>query len=91
MGMSTHVVGIKPPNEYWKKMKAAWDACMEADVIPPQEVEEFFDGEPPDEKGVVVDLGEFKEKYKGEAEEGYEININNLPDGVEIIRFYNSW
>lgn len=27
MGMSMHVVGYKPADEHWKKMKAAWDAC----------------------------------------------------------------
>ena len=35
MSMSTHVVGFHPPDEKWKEMKAAWDACMAANVNPP--------------------------------------------------------
>ena len=35
--MSTSVVGIKPPDDTWRKMKAAWDACMAADVKPADE------------------------------------------------------
>ena len=42
MGMSTHLVGIVPPDDDWKKMKAVWDACDNADVDIPKDVSEFF-------------------------------------------------
>ena len=56
MSMSTHVIGFKPPNAKWKKMKKAWDACVAANVGLPLEVDEFFDGSVPDDNGVEVRL-----------------------------------
>lgn len=46
MTMSTHVLGIAEPDEKWGKMKAAYDACLAADVPVPPEIEDYFDGEP---------------------------------------------
>ena len=57
MSMSAHVVGIRPPDEKWKKMKAVWDACTMANTSIPQEVRDFFGCEPPDKAGVVVEVG----------------------------------
>ena len=55
--MSMHVVGFKPADEQWKKMKAAWDACKTAGVDPPQTVTEYFDGnDPGDAPGMEVDI-----------------------------------
>lgn len=34
-------------------MKQVWDACAQAGVSPPSEVEKFFGGESPDENGVM--------------------------------------
>lgn len=56
MGMSTHVIGIVPPDETWKKMKAIWDACTAAKIEIPEAVDAFFGGVRPEEKGVVVDI-----------------------------------
>lgn len=91
--MSTHVVGFKPPDDKWKKMKAAWDACEEAEIEVPEEVEEFFGGEPPDEAGVTVEIDghECCKEYSEEGSSGYEIDISKLPKDVRIIRVYNSW
>jgi hypothetical protein len=47
MGMSTHVVGFKPPDEKWRKMKAVWDACEAAGTDPPAAVSKFFEGDVP--------------------------------------------
>ena len=93
MGMSTHIIGIKPPDEKWRKMKAIYDACIKGEVGIPQEVEDFFDGEPPDEKGVVIDLEEDQccSAYSADMQDGFEIDAEKLPDDVKIIRFYNSY
>lgn len=56
MSMSTSVVGFRPPDAKWKKMKAIYDACDEAGVSIPDEVDSFFNGEPPDDAGVRVKL-----------------------------------
>lgn len=97
MGMSTHLVGIVPPDDDWKKMKAVWDACDNADVDIPKDVSEFFGGETPDPKGVIIDLLHDK-KHKGgisewhdEIGQGFEIEVSKLPPNVKTLRFYNSW
>lgn len=90
MGMSTHIIGFRPPDEKWKKMKIIWDACEAADVTPPEEVLIFFDHEPPDDKGVEVAI-EAKDWSDKDMSQGYEVDITKLPKGLTIIRFYNSW
>jgi hypothetical protein len=99
MGMSTFVVGIKPPDDHWRRMKAAWDACQAAGIEPPDTVYEFFNGEPPDEKGVVVGLDEFTgdrrhesvTEWSSDTGEGYEVDVTKLPKDVTVVRFWNSW
>ena len=92
MGMNTHVVGIKPPNEKWKKMKEVWDACESAEIEPPKEVYDFFEGEGPDEKGVRVNLNkQCCSKFKADCQEGLEIDLTKISSDIKIVRFYNSW
>lgn len=91
MGMSTHVVGIKPPDEKWRRMKAVYDACVAGGVMVPQEVWTYFNDEPPDEAGVTVNLDKCTREYKHEMSAGYEIDMSKVPADVRLIRFYNSW
>lgn len=96
MGMSTHVVGFKPPDEKWKKMKSAWDACRAANVVPPGEVMDFFNHEPPDDSGVEVSPTALKKtgavtEWSNDHASGYEVDVKKLPADVTVIRFYNSW
>lgn len=90
MGMSTHVIGFKPPDEKWQQMKDVWDSCEMAEVAPPEEVSEFFDWDNPDERGVEVDL-KAEEWADDSCRSGYEICLDDIPEGVKYIRFYNSW
>ena len=41
MGMSTHVLGIRPPDEKWRKMKQVYESCIEMDVEIPQRFGNF--------------------------------------------------
>ena len=93
MSMSTHVIGFKPPNAKWKKMKKAWDACTEAGIDIPKEVEEFFDSTAPCDAGVEVDLEERVccKKYEADMQDGFEINVEKLPKDITVIRFYNEY
>jgi hypothetical protein len=91
VGMSTHVCGFRPPDEKWRKMKAAWDSCTQAGVDPPTEVLEFFNHEEPDPNGVEVDLGDAKSDYSADSSSGFEIDLSLIPKDVTIIRFCNSW
>jgi hypothetical protein len=93
MSMSTHIIGFKPPDDTWKKMKTVWDACQAAKIPVPGKVEEFFNYIPPDNCGVEIELEKHPccKKYTDKAQEGFEITIVNLPKDIKIIRFYNSW
>jgi hypothetical protein len=93
MSMSMTVVGFRAADDRWRKMKAAWDACAAVGVAPPPEVGEFFGGEDPgDAQGMEVDiLDRGAKKWSDEYREGYEVDIQALPDGVRFLRFYCSW
>lgn len=93
MSMSTHVVGFKPPDDKWQKMRAVWTACTAAGIEPPEEVFAYFEDEEPDERGVRVDLKNTNAvtDYTTQYETGVEVDVAKLPPDVTIIRFYNSW
>lgn len=91
MGMSTHVIAFRPPDEKWRRMKAIYDACVAGDIEIPVEVDDFFNDKHPDENGVEVDIDEILEKWSDESRSGYQIEISKLPKGITILRFYNSW
>lgn len=92
MSISTFVIGIKPPDETWLKMKAVYDACAQAGVPIPDEVESYFEGERPDEKGVKIDLYITKPEhecisvYREEYYSGWEIEVAKIPKDIKIIR-----
>jgi hypothetical protein len=91
--MSTNIVGFVEADDKWNKMKDVWDICKLADIDPPNEVLEFFDYVyPGDAPGMEVKLGfpavvEWSDSYR----EGYEVNLELLPENVKFIRFYNSY
>jgi len=89
--MSTNVVAFRPADEKWKQMKAVYDACDKAGVSIPEEVDDFFNGEPPDEAGVEVAIAHAMQEWNDDGGEGYEVDISKLPKDIKIIRFYNSW
>ncbi len=91
MGMSTYVMGFKPPEETRQRMTRIYDACTEGGIAIPDEVQRFFGYEDPDPSGVEVDLGEAVQEYRAEMREGYEIRVADIPDDVAIIRFFNSY
>ncbi len=92
MGMSTNVIGIRPPDAKWLAMKAIYDACEAAGVPTPEEVDKFFDYTRPDPKGVHVELEKIcVREYRTEDDAGYEIDVAKIPADVKTIRFWNSW
>lgn len=91
MSVSLHIYGIRPPDDDWRKMKAAWEACEAAGIDVPSEVLLFFDEERPDDAGVLVGLSHTTDnpiarEYRGEYDSGYEIDIADLPPGIKTIR-----
>lgn len=93
MGMSTYVHGYGPPDERWRKMAAVWHACAEAGIDPPAEVEEYFEDGPPDRRGqeIHVPSTHWSPDDKGWPAEGIEVKVSDIPEGVEYIRFINSY
>jgi hypothetical protein len=91
MSMSTHVIGFRPPDEKWKRMRAVWYACVSANVEIPNDVAEFFNYDEPDDAGVEVDIENSISPFEKDMKAGFQIDIKKLPENVEIIRFYNSW
>lgn len=97
MGMSTHVVGIRPADGTFAKMANVWNACKAAGVPVPKAVTDFFDGEGPEPGGVRVDVTHDGRgavsvwKDAEDAREGYEVDLTKLDPTVKVLRFYNSW
>ncbi len=93
MGMSTHILGFKPADEKFNKMKAIYLSCEELEIDAPDEVENYFDGYGVEGDGVRVELENTDccKEYCDDSSSGFEIDITKLPKDVKIIRFYNSF
>lgn len=93
MSMSTHVIGFRPPDDRWRKMKEIYDSCEAAGVAIPVEVERFFGGEPPDEAGVEVKISDTAAvvQYRNDMKDGFEIHVDKLPADVKIVRVFNAY
>jgi len=88
-----NVYGIIPPDDKWVGMKAVYDSCMEMDIEVPEAVMEFFGDEPPDEKGVIVDLSDngCAARFSEDMRNGVEIDIDTIPEHIVAIRFVMSY
>lgn len=93
MGMSTHIQGIGKPDAKHKKMFDAYEACKAAGIDVPDEVNEYFDWDTPNEMGRTIELrrGDSVTEYKAEMRDGYDVEIAKLPKDITHIRFFNSY
>lgn len=101
MSMSTFVVGFRDPTDpHHLKMLAVYSACKEANVLLPDEVAAYFDPKGfgkknphdiPKEECIEVDLGAAQRPWKNDMSQGFEVDLAKLPEGVKVIRFFNSW
>ena len=89
MGMSTHVVGIRPADADFQKRAEIFARCRELEIDPPSAIADFFDGCEPDPAGVIVAIT--SSEWTGPDSQGCEVILSDLPEGVKVIRFYNSW
>ena len=90
---NNYIVGFKPPDDQFKKMKGVYDACVKAGINVPDEVMEFFNDEPPDDSGVAVELDKHKavKEYSAEMQDGFELDLIKLDPNIKLIRFYHSY
>jgi len=86
MRHSSSVHAIIPPNDRFTQMKSVLDTCQAAGVSVPPEVSSFFEGSHR-EFGQVIRLDGRETDIVTHGEEEYEIDLNKLPAGTEIIRF----
>lgn len=94
MGMSTKIKAFTPEtNERYQKHLKVYRVCTEAGVSLPKETMEYFkDCDEPEEilETTLVE-GRHYHEWSTDMEEGFEVNINELPVDVAKIRFYNSY
>lgn len=84
MSKELYLEGIILPDNKWKQMKKVYDACIEADVDIPTNVQVYFNYEAPNDIGIVLDLTEY---FTSTLEKGLEINVEDIPENVKILRF----
>lgn len=97
MGHSIRVTGfVSPDNEQYKKHAAVLMACINAGVSQmPPETAEYFECSPGEVSEYLLE--EKLEcrvpatEYNADMTEGYEVNVADIPEGVEKIRFIVSW
>lgn len=92
MGQDTYVVGFVPPDAKWKKMKKIWEACKEAEIEAPDEVDSFFEGEDPANlPGKEIEIFGAIKEWQDDGREGWDVDVNKLPKNVTVVRFYHSY
>ena len=87
MGCDISVIGFRPPDEKWKKMKAVYDACQVAGIKTPKEVHDFFGWDTPSDDGVTVDIKSAAEYQRNDDSECIKVDIRKLPQDVNILIF----
>ena len=90
MGMSTYIIGFASQDENYQKMRQIWENCTEMNISIPDEVDNFFNYEKPNEDGIKIEIPN-QGWSDGDMSTGIEVNIKNIPEIVEKIRFINSW
>ncbi len=96
MGMSTWVIGLRTKDDpTYKKHLAVLEACKAAKIEElPKESAEYWgskwpsDINPEDALQMKVPAKEWND---GDMQVGYELKVSDIPQGVEVIRFVNSY
>lgn len=93
--MSTRVIGFVSPNdENYKKHSKVLIACIEAGIKElPKETANYFGSTYPEEFLLEekLEISIPVHEYSADMQVGYEIIVSEIPEGVNKIRFYNSW
>lgn len=99
-GPSLHVYGIIEPDEKYKNMVSAWEACMKAGIGVPDALGKYFDWETPDSEGMRILLGKADELFKfqpgvsyhsEEYESGVIIDIAKIDPRIKKIKVINQY
>jgi hypothetical protein len=93
MSETYRLEGIIPADQKYEAMLDIWNSCTEQNIEPPEEVCDFFGGEPPCEDGVLVDLREKAccSEYNAEMSKGFDVVVAQIPSDIKTLRFYVSY
>ena len=90
MSMSTHVIGLRSKEDLkYKAMCIAYKALVDAELEIPEELENYFEDEYPE--GPLKVRIPCTNNNDIEMSDCYEIKVADIPEGVETIRFVNSY
>jgi len=94
--MSGHLIGFRVPDENFENQKQVFIACVKARVSVPSETLKYFDNIEPYEHNIHLIDSALTVKiphheYHADMEDGLEINVSEIPSGVQRIRFWNSY
>lgn len=86
MSLNMYVIGLREKDELYTKMKKIADACDEANIEYPKELQEYIGTEGYDftEEVLIIDLPE-NCLIKKEGGFEFDIIVNKLPKGVKVI------
>jgi hypothetical protein len=96
MGMNTHIVGVRDLDKKFKDMMMVKKACDKADIGYPSEIMEYFGScAYENEKYLRTEMEEISldsiKKWSTDSEEGWEIDIKDIPKEAKSIRIVHSW
>lgn len=99
--MSTKIKGfISDTNVEYQKHKKVFLACKEAGVDLPKQTAEYFGSDSVDvveddllegKLEMKLQLGVHFTNYSADMQDGFEVDLTKLPQGVTKLRFYNSY
>lgn len=85
--VSIYAMGIIPPDEKYHKMSKVYNSCIAAEIKIPDDVEEFFNYQPPSGKGTKVDIDKATSEDSYEMKKWIDVDLSKLPKNVDHIRF----
>lgn len=99
MGMNTHVIGFRECNAHHRHMVEIAQQLQEMDMDPTPQLLEYFKDTDYPHCEIDLDLGLEVEiektvavqKHNADMQDGFEIDVRKLPEGVVRVRVYNSY
>ena len=95
MSMSTRVIGFTSnADATYQKHAAVLNACINAEVEElPKETAKYFGSKYPDESLLEskLEIEIRKHEYREDMQDGFEVYVGEIPEGVFKIRFVNSY
>ena len=88
MGCSLNVTFLRDKNDQtYKKMLSVFKSCIDAEIEIPEQVDLFFGGDGIDnEIEYPLEVQFNPREWRDDYSEGFEIDVDEIPNGVKTIR-----